>query len=331
MAFKCQVQHMSGTSIELEVSPELTVAELKGLLKAQLPCDELTRKLTSVELRLADLSLSDEETVAEVIPPDSVLQALYKTHFVECSEQKEVDDCLLAVSIPESTTSLVPGAFYGCDKLAKVLISDSVHTIGASAFESCSDLRSIEIGGLVTSIAARAFAFCGALSSIELPSPLASLGDAAFMQSGLEEIYLPDGLTMIPNDCFFACTALRHVRLPSKTTQIGSGAFISCGALEGLLLPESMTSIGDGAFANCGKLKELRLPSSVVQIGSCTFENCPADLILASGIRVAASSLERSLKRKLDSDVRTRFMSASRRGRPVAGPANSLLAFLKPF
>ena len=74
---------------------------------------------------------------------------------------------LVAVSIPDSITSIGDSAFYGCTELEIVTIPDSITNIGDSAFYGCSGLGSITIPDKVTIIGEYAFFNCTGLRSIK--------------------------------------------------------------------------------------------------------------------------------------------------------------------
>ena len=52
-----------------------------------------------------------------------------------------------ALIIPDSVTSIVDYAFWGCSGLTSITIPDSVNSIGSSAFEGCSRLTDIYFEG----------------------------------------------------------------------------------------------------------------------------------------------------------------------------------------
>ncbi len=84
--------------------------------------------------------------------------------------------------IPNSVTSIGPGAFSGCRGLTSVTIPNSVTSIGYWAFCDCSGLTSVTIPNSVTSIGDEAFRDCSGLTRIDAyPNPKkVSIGEDAF-------------------------------------------------------------------------------------------------------------------------------------------------------
>ena len=69
-------------------------------------------------------------------------------------------------TIPNSVTTIGPGAFSCCTSLASIDIPNSVTTIGEEAFRFCKSLASVNIGESVTTIGYGAFDDCDAITSV---------------------------------------------------------------------------------------------------------------------------------------------------------------------
>lgn len=61
------------------------------------------------------------------------------------------------VNIPNTVTTIGPGAFYGCSNLKRVVIGDGVKKVGAVAFNACSQIEEVVFGCSVDSIGAFIF------------------------------------------------------------------------------------------------------------------------------------------------------------------------------
>ena len=83
-------------------------------------------------------------------------------------------------SIPENISTIIGGAFSGCNGLTSVTIPNSVTSIGNNAFSGCSSLTSITIPNSITSIGNSAFSDCSGLTSVTIPNSVTSIGDWAF-------------------------------------------------------------------------------------------------------------------------------------------------------
>ena len=99
---------------------------------------------------------------------DIVIPATYRgLPVTEIGARAFENECYLnSVEIPDSVTSIVDYAFYGCTSLTSVEIPDSVTSIGGAAFDSCTSLTSVVIGESVTGIGYGAFYYCTSLASV---------------------------------------------------------------------------------------------------------------------------------------------------------------------
>ncbi|WP_051688914.1 leucine-rich repeat protein [Butyrivibrio sp. AE2032] len=88
----------------------------------------------------------------------------------------------------------------------------------------------------------------------------------------LEEVSLPEGLTVVQYDTFNDCKSLKNVSLPSTVVTIGQGAFNSSG-LTSVTLPEGLKAIRSRAFAYCDDLKTVYMPLSVKEITVTAFDH----------------------------------------------------------
>ena len=77
----------------------------------------------------------------------------------------------------------------------------------------------------------------------------------------LEELELPESLTVIGASAFEGCGKLTKVNLPNSLTRIANRAFRGCGLLS-VSLPESWLAIGEESFDE-GVLKASRGGESV--------------------------------------------------------------------
>ena len=119
---------------------------------------------------------------------------------------------VVAITIPDSITTIGKEAFSNCDSLRSIIIPNSVNAIEDYAFKSCASLLSITIPNGVTSIGKRAFYHCEALQSVALPNRLTSIGEWAFAD----------------------CDSLISITIPNSVTSIGDYAFITCDLLDSI-------------------------------------------------------------------------------------------------
>ena len=186
-----------------------------------------------------------------------------------------------------------------------VVILEGVTAIGENAFNDCESLTSVKIPNSVTLIEDSAFEFCDALTDITIPSSVAYVGGWAFSYSGLNTVYIFDGLIDIDETTFLGCEKLEKIAvnrsnpkyksrgnciiergtdklilgcktsvIPSYVTSIGNWAFFGCSGSTEVIIPSGVTSIGDFAFGECTGLTSVTIPNSVISIGDCAFCGC---------------------------------------------------------
>ena len=96
----------------------------------------------------------------------------------------------------------------------------------------------------VTSIGYGAFYDCRALTSLSLPPSIKQIEDWAFEYCvKLENINIPDGISIISGGVFSNCSSLVSLMLPQSVKTIGSWAFSNCENLELINIPNGVTAI----------------------------------------------------------------------------------------
>ena len=132
------------------------------------------------------------------------------------------------------------------DQITKVLISDEVQNAPEDLFCSMEELRDIS-------------------------APSAILQNSGFRGCvSLEEIILPEGITVIKDQMFEGCCSLRSIDLPESVTRIGAGAFKGCTSLKTINLPENLVELGAECFDNSG-LMQITVPAGIETIGDYAF------------------------------------------------------------
>ena len=180
-------EQLNGETFELEVTAEMTMREVKRLIKSMHTWeDELSRDTTVVDLIIGDKKVTNEETVEELgLCEGSKVAVVFRKNVVQCSDKSgfgpDLDpDALVIVEIPDSETAIKDQAFLNCERLAKVIIPSSVTRIGQLAFSFCSALVSVNIPDSVTRIELYAFNGCSSLTKIDIPDSVVYIGPQAF-------------------------------------------------------------------------------------------------------------------------------------------------------
>ena len=113
------------------------------------------------------------------------------------------------------------------------------------------------------------------IESLYIEEGVQSVGDYAFYEcSDLTYVSLPESLTTLGNYAFYSCYGLDYISLPDSLTYIGDGCFSSCSSLEEIYLPDELYSIGEYAFKGCSRLEGISIPSEVWRIQPYTFSGC---------------------------------------------------------
>ena len=210
---------------------------------------------------------------------------------------------LTSLTIPNSITSIVDNAFAGCSSLTSITIPNSITSIGNEAFAGCSSLTSITIPNSVTNIGKGAFSGCSSLSSVTISNSVTSIEESVFSNcSSLTAVEIPNSITSIGYSAFAGCSSLTAVEIPNSVTSIGWYAFSECTGLTSVTIPNSVTSIGHYAFTGCSSLTSVTIPNSVTSIGEGAFYECSS----LTSIYVPCGEMER-FKQLLKNDSRVKY------------------------
>ena len=128
------------------------------------------------------------------------------------------------------------------------------------------DIDVIEIGDKV-------FADNLFIKKLVIPESVKSLGNKmCYGAKNLEEVVLPNNITVIPDYAFENCSSLTNINIPTSLVQIRANAF-SQTALKEFIAPESLKEIWLYAFKDAKELRNVEL-KNVTEIGDMVFENC---------------------------------------------------------
>ena len=142
------------------------------------------------------------------------------------------------------------------------------------------------------------FKDCINLSEVVIPenSALETFENDMFSKTAIQSVYIPAGVTELPDRMFFACknltsvtfaedskltkignsafqgTALNEIDIPDSVTELGEYIFNEC-PLEKITFPDALEEIPPYAFAYCTALKNVTFGSKLTSIGNDAFEN----------------------------------------------------------
>lgn len=182
---------------------------------------------------------------------------------------------LKAVDIPATVTTIGNSAFCGCSGLTYIAIPDGISKIGSSCFEGCSSLTGISLPDSIQTIGNYSFSHCSSLQGLTIPENVTRIGYSAFLGcSSLSTVSIPQGVTEIDSGTFEECTNLVSVSIPNGVTVIGPAAFQKCTHLASVFIPGTVESIMEVAFNDCTSLSEVTLENGVASIGEYAFQRC---------------------------------------------------------
>lgn len=113
------------------------------------------------------------------------------------------------------------------------------------------------------------------------------IGDSAIKRfDSLENIELPNSITMIGNNAFEYCTNLVSIEFPQSLVSIGDNAFHNCNNMSEVVFSDNITNIGNYAFNFCPKLQNVELPKNLKTISDGVFSDCRSleSIILPDGL-----------------------------------------------
>lgn len=213
-------------------------------------------------------------SLKEVNIPDSI-KVLEEGTFRGCENLESVN--------LNNITQLKDYAFYGCRKLSNINTSNITY-IGQAAF-SHSNIQKFD-ARKITEIPFSCFSNCENLVSISFNNNLKSIGYRAFYGClKLDEIDLPDTITILNEETFMGCKNLKTIKLSSNLKIIGAQAFCDTGLLE-IQIPGTLTALATNVFKDCKYLDLVIIDSQYIYNNVLTDEACGELVKNASVIKV---------------------------------------------
>ncbi len=190
------------------------------------------------------------------------------------------------VELPQSLTSLMPGAFYECTSLKSIVIPDGVESIPTNCFSECGNLGNVTLPAGLRSIGDSAFSNCdGKFRNVQLPESLESIGDGAYYGCDyLETVTLGANVRSIGEGAFADCYRVRFAVSEenavfstdeNKALYRDNGRVLLCwpGYSGGeVTIPAQVKEISYHAFAFNQRITAVTIPTTVEKVGECAFE-----------------------------------------------------------
>lgn len=179
---------------------------------------------------------------------------------------------LETVTLPSTLLWIGEYSFDACSRLKEIIIPEGVKIMGQYTFNGCQSLKKASLPSTLTD----SFTYDGCTFTSQYNSG-SNFADC----TNLEEVILPEGLTLLYSYMFSGATSIKHITLPS-TLKVINSAFNGCSGLLELELPSGLTQLG--SMYGCSSLKSLVIPESVTEVGS--FGRCTQleSITLPSGL-----------------------------------------------
>lgn len=225
----------------------------------------------------------DSTRVTHVKLPDTVKilkpSALLRAHYLE------------SINLPDSIIKIDRYAFRFCGGsgkgLKEIVLPKHLHNLGENAFYGCEKLVKLVIRGDFrwehSWLENNPFYYTKELSVIKNSNPNFKVEDGMLMSADgkilfrcvndNKRIVINDGVETIAQGAFCGRDRMEQIFLPNSLRIICKDAFRGCHNIDNVEIPKGVLSIGVESFSFCWNLKTLILPSSLREIGYCAFEH----------------------------------------------------------
>ena len=230
-------------------------------------------------LEIADYILAGCWNVTSVVIPEGVT-VIGKDAFMCCGG-------LVEVKLPASLESIDEEAFYKCVGIQKIELPEATKNLGTSAFEDCTALAEVKLNSVET-IGLKCFVNT-AITEVTLPKTLSETKDSYYQDTdvgyynhgpfagyNLKKAVFEDDTETVAAYVLSGCRNLEEVNLPQSVTVISEAAFLHCSKLTTIDLPILLQTIGEKAFSRCVGIQKIELPGATTSLGNSAFEDCTA-------------------------------------------------------
>ena len=188
----------------------------------------------------------------KIVLPDTLKSASFL--FGNCPSDIEV-------SVPSTVEALS-----NCQKISIRMVSpESLLSHSTASWKGISSWKLTDQGG-------------NEITSLAIPSTVmdiwASMEEKPYglnQCANLTEIFLPEGMTSVPDYLFSHCSSLETIHFPSTLTTIGEHSFEFCSKLTSIALPDSLAEIKQRGFYSCQKLETVQFGKGLREIGAYAF------------------------------------------------------------
>ncbi len=148
-----------------------------------------------------------------------------------------------SVTIPQSVTSLVYGAFWNCENLKDITLPDNLQHFGGHVLDNTAWYNAQDDG-----IVNKDYITIGwkgdplNAKRVEIPRTSKLVADYAFEDcEQLREVTIADGVESIGAYAFYGCKELSSITIPASVKEIGYNAFLGCLSLKNITVDKGNT------------------------------------------------------------------------------------------
>lgn len=119
----------------------------------------------------------------------------------------------------------------------------------------------------------------GTITNLIIPQGTVSIrGGVCQGLEDLENVYIPESVSLIDDSAFAGCTSLVTVEIDENIgiQTLPESMFEDCSSLENFVIPPNIEVLGDFLFKNCTSLETVTIPANIVILGTDIFDNCSA-------------------------------------------------------
>lgn len=216
----------------------------------------------------------------------------------------------IALTIPDSVTSIGQDAFYNCNALKEINFPSGdackITRLESAVFASCTglgkdDTYTLTLPKTITYVGSSAFSGCSKLDAVVFDNdsdhPITTVGGSAFYNCAELTSVTFNGLglakcTSFGGSVYYQCYALVNPPYPANYTSVTSNVFYNCSSLTTFDISATVTTIGTYAFFKCGELTTITTATSIATINSFAFASCSklANFTMPSSVSTIADS-----------------------------------------
>lgn len=219
-------------------------------------CPELRTIHFSTGLKVIEEdAFCDNRSLEYILVPEGVIE-IGKGAFRDNPSLKEA-------KLPESLQKLDKRVFENCSSLVRANIPKNIKEIPVEIFNQCTSLQDVTFADDIISMGHEAFGNCNELNPFQIPKTVKKYGFGSGYEvrarvitgvRKLEELHLPEGVTVIGDYDLYGLTGLKKLYLPLSVKDIGPEICEDSDELSYVEMPFDV-SLSPSAFSSTSKIR----------------------------------------------------------------------------